>query len=638
MRPAFRFILLLVLITLTAGAYCTVESNAIERIPKKDSSYINKLLDLSDNLTASNNDKAREFANEALKLSTKYNNSDGIARSLNIIGNIYLNQSDYYEAKRHYEQSLDYFKKNNNKDGIAETLRGLGINSEAHGRYTDAINSFEQAYILYHQLDDKISIASTCNNLGVVYYLAGNTQSALKRYTEAQRILEQFGDTSNLKQTLVNKGDLFLEIDNLDSARYYIETCHKIILSQPTDPGLANSFLRFGNLLKAECNYNKAIQYFDSSLVYSSRLDSKELKCKALISKVIVFQIQRKFQSSISSLKECLEIAEQENLSEEIKQCHFILAEVNSELKNYKAAFNNFKLYEQLNSEQIQANTIEQESEAFIKKQEQENKILRLERDQQARKVQMTVFLCVFVLALISFAFIIIVKNVKQKGAIERILSVQQKAYFDTALEAQERERKRIASDLHDSVGQMLSLVKLNISELNDSICAKSLEFQELLDRSQKIIDDACTEVRSISHNLMPGSLINLGLISASRDLIRTLNKSTNINVSLNTELNGKRFEEKLEIAFFRILQELINNSIRHSNATKIQVHFELSNNLLKLTVKDNGDGFDFDTINSSPGIGWKNINTRLSLINGKVNVSAEKEWGSIVSVLAHTN
>lgn len=602
---------------------------------RNDSAKINKLLELSEKLVTSNHDEAHQMANEALKLSTKSRNNTGIARSLSIIGDVYLNQSDYFEARKYYEQSLEYFQKNNDKDGMAGSFENLGNSFEIHGNYSEAIKSYEQAYIIYQQLNDKKSLASACNNLGVLYYLVGKPELAFNKYSEAQNILLQLEDSLKLSQIFINKGHLFLETKQLDSASHYYNASHQFVKKEGNTHEVSESYIHLAKLYVDKNDYYKAISYADNALLYAEKNQHHELVCKALIIKGTALQLSHNYPASIKTLQKCREIAEIFSLPQELKESSLLLSGFHAENKNYKDAFYNFKLYEQVNSKQQQTNSFEKEAEAFIYKQQQENKILRLERDQEKRKLQLAVLGGVFLIILISFIFIVVIIRIKQKSTIDRIVSTQQKIYFNTALEAQEKERKRIASDLHDSVGQMLSLIKLNVSELNDSICSKSEEYEDLLKRSLTIIDKACTEVRTISHNLMPGSLISLGLIPASRDLIRTINESTNINVTLETQINGQRFEEKIEIAFFRILQELINNSIKHSNASDVVVNFSLTDNKLKMTIKDNGIGFDINSANKGNGIGWKNINSRLSVINGQLNINSEKNWKSVVSVSA---
>lgn len=240
-----------------------------------------------------------------------------------------------------------------------------------------------------------------------------------------------------------------------------------------------------------------------------------------------------------------------------------------------------------------------------------------------------------FLFAALAFISTYIIFKIKDNSAIEKALAVQQKIYFESVMKAQERERKKVAGYLHDNLGQLLSLIKLNMSEFSENFNSNSSENTETLNRSLEIIDQACEEVRSISNDLMPGSLIRLGLISASRDLIRKINSLPEVYAKISSDVSIDRFDENLEIAFFRILQELTDNSIIHSKATAVEVNFTLENKILIMTLKYNGSKIDVLNIDENMGGGWKNINSRLSLINGNYKLSEEKEWSNVITVSA---
>lgn len=621
----------------TFEAYANAYDSKIADNNPSDTNRLNKLLRLSEKLTTNNQDQAHEIADEALSLSTKLKNDDGIAKSLNIIGNIYLNQSDYYEAKHHFEQSIEYFKSSNNKSGMAGSFSGLGENFEKHGKYNEAIESFEQAYQIYNQTSDEKAIASTCNNLGVLFYLIGDVPTALKYYSEAQQILENSDDSINLRRILINKSLLFLENKDVDSARSYLYQKPLSDKKNLKQPDKAEYYLLLGQLELSDQDPKKALNYYDSAYVIAKNSQLSSAVCKSLIGKSKALTETGAYNLSINQLSDCVKLLEKQENTSISMECLLLLSENYALLNDYQKSLLYFKEYEHLRYTELQKTNYKAEADAYIKKQQEENLGLILERDRATRKLQLIIFLSLILILTLSFIFALIVFRIRQKSDIEKIISAQQKLHFNASIEAQEIERKRIASDLHDSVGQMLSLIKLNVSELNESICTQNSENQELLERSLTIIDNACEEVRTISHNLMPGSLIRLGLISATKDVIRNINSTSEIKVNLNTQLNGVRFKEKVEIAFFRIFQELINNSIKHSHATNIDVELSYDNQVLKMSVKDNGVGFSKESAFSGKGIGWKNIKSRLSLINGDININSSNGLGSLISVWAET-
>lgn len=208
-----------------------------------------------------------------------------------------------------------------------------------------------------------------------------------------------------------------------------------------------------------------------------------------------------------------------------------------------------------------------------------------------------------------------------------REFSLKQSARMNAIIETEERERKRIAEELHDGLGQLLSTARLNISGVETTLPEKDAQ---LWKNSLTLLDEACSEVRSISHNMMPGALIRSGLIEAVNDLANKISDSGKIQVEFNTELE-QRFPETVEIAVYRIVQEILNNMIKHSGADKITIDMNIVGDHLRLHIADNGRSFDVKTIRSSEGIGWKNIYSRVEILNGEIDVKSEKGTGTSV-------
>jgi two-component system NarL family sensor kinase len=180
----------------------------------------------------------------------------------------------------------------------------------------------------------------------------------------------------------------------------------------------------------------------------------------------------------------------------------------------------------------------------------------------------------------------------------------------------------------------MLSLSKLHLSDIADSISGDHPDQTSTLDKSMRIIDEACQEVRNISHNLMPGALIRLGLVAAIKDLVRQTGNTKKIKVTFNNEFGEERLDENIEISIFRIIQEIFNNILKHAGASEIAVSLlKKPENSLQLIIADNGTGFDTGTIKNSSGIGWKSIYSRLAIINGRMEVISGKNTGTTIDI-----
>lgn len=221
----------------------------------------------------------------------------------------------------------------------------------------------------------------------------------------------------------------------------------------------------------------------------------------------------------------------------------------------------------------------------------------------------------------IFFFFIIYQKRMlKKQLELNETRARQQKDIIANTILAQENERKRIARDLHDEVGAMLSVVKLNVSRIEKK--SEESGAKELAGETKIYLDDVITQVRRISRALLPPSLEKLGLWSAVEELAAWINKSEQIKIECRKSGEPFRFDSVKELAFFRIVQELLNNAMKHSSATSITVNFRFRNDVLIFTVYDNGIGFNLN--DKATGLGLKNLESRSGLTDAKFKL---KSW-----------
>src|SRR5690554_3966887 len=227
----------------------------------------------------------------------------------------------------------------------------------------------------------------------------------------------------------------------------------------------------------------------------------------------------------------------------------------------------------------------------------------------------------------IFFFFIVYQKRLLQKELeINKIKALQQDEILKNTILAQEKERMRIARDLHDEVGAMLSVVKLNVSLFE----RKTDNEQSLLlaGETKSYLDDVILQVRRISRALMPPSLGKLGLAVAVEELVDWVNKSDAINVVWWCNTVPFRFDNKEELAVFRIVQELLNNAIKHSGASSIIIKMRFFNDGLAVSVSDNGKGFKLEELKEQ-GVGIMNLESRTQILKGKFKINSVPQKGT---------
>jgi signal transduction histidine kinase len=223
-------------------------------------------------------------------------------------------------------------------------------------------------------------------------------------------------------------------------------------------------------------------------------------------------------------------------------------------------------------------------------------------------------------------------KKIHQKELEKKDLEIQhQKSQLHAVIMTQEQERKRIAQDLHDDISSKLNVVTLN----NHLLKIPDLTTKETCEIADKIIEltaKALDSTRRIAHDLLPPVLDKLGLHAGIEELCSDLNSSKAVQVNYQNNIVFDHADKEKHLHVFRILQELMNNSVRHGRATQITVYFDQSDREIYLKYKDNGVGFDSGDYKNQNGLGMKNIESRASFLNASLKI--ESAIGKGIEVL----
>lgn len=232
-----------------------------------------------------------------------------------------------------------------------------------------------------------------------------------------------------------------------------------------------------------------------------------------------------------------------------------------------------------------------------------------------------TLGMLVLVIGLVIFIIFHQRKVLRYQIQLQRLEQAQQKILLNASIRLQEEERQRIAADLHDDAGPLLATARLYLSEnlVNQD---KATQLQSIY-QTRQILDDTIQLIRNISHSLMPPTLKNFGLESAVNDLFQKISGSGSINASSRFHDYKERLKTEKELIVFRIVQELINNTLKHSNSSFIHLTQNMHGNNFVLRMHHDGRGIvqsDFEKLTKSNiGLGLKNITSRLKVAHGKI-------------------
>ncbi len=202
----------------------------------------------------------------------------------------------------------------------------------------------------------------------------------------------------------------------------------------------------------------------------------------------------------------------------------------------------------------------------------------------------------------------------------------------NSLLKGQEEERGRMARDLHDGLGGLLSGVKFSMHHMKDNLIVTS-ENMAVFERSLDLIDTSIAELRRIAHNMMPEGLVSYGLDEALKQYCSSINTNGMLRVTYQSVGLSNRMADAVEITAYRIIQELVNNVLKHAAATECTVQVIRDERRLNIVVEDNGRGFDMKSLEEKKGAGWVNIRARVDYLKGQLELNSEPGEGTQVNI-----
>lgn len=222
-------------------------------------------------------------------------------------------------------------------------------------------------------------------------------------------------------------------------------------------------------------------------------------------------------------------------------------------------------------------------------------------------------------------AIISIARETTERKQVERKI-------LSAVIKAEENERERISKDLHDGLGPLLSTVKLYVNEL-ESGDMNPEEKVVLLKQTNELINESISGIRAISNNLSPHLIMDFGLAKAVESFCKKVNLVQKIRISFENSIGARRFDQTVEIVLYRVITELINNTLKHAQASKIDIYLEVIDDILQMTYLDDGIGFDKEKVLGldTVGMGMKNIVSRLESVNGNLRIHSRPGAGFLI-------
>jgi two-component system NarL family sensor kinase len=541
-----------------------------------------------------------------------------------------------YDSARHYLQKAIAFCKL--KKDVNHQIDYLLMFAETHywqSNYSEALN-----YVL--KAKSLVTESTPCKNkfnvelyVFRIQYALNEKDNALQGIKNNLPQIEKCGDSNLLYLNHYYHGVIYTETGLADSAIYHLNIANKIALKQQDFEGASKCHSVLADLyLSFRKNYPAAKKEINQALFLAKK--SGEINTLAFAhikmsmyytdspykdydKALLYLDTARMLFDSIESLRDLAYVEHQATQ---------IYLKKNDAQKVYESLGRLYTGYDTIFQRDKMANIVKYQVMFDTKEKEKEN--LKLSLANAKEKQRNTNIIIGFLVALLSVLFAGTIWYAKHKAKLNEEKSLAQQKTFSSIIAAEEHERARIAKELHDGLGQILSTARLNVAALEESV---PTEDEKILQNSLRLIDNAVSEVRVISHDLMPGILTQVGLFAAVRQLCNNINEARQIEVEYTFTESEKRLNAALEISVYRIIQEILNNMLRHAEATKIIVSLHCINNQIRLKLTDNGKGFDTSKIQESKGIGWKNVFSRVDFLKGHITIKSEIGSGTVIKI-----
>ena len=430
---------------------------------------------------------------------------------------------------------------------------------------------------------------------------------------------EKYNRERALNANLNPLGGVYFALTQYDSALYYFKQAFSLSQKLKSERQLAIASSNIGAIYYMKNDFNTAIDYYKTSLDIYKKNNNLANMPVALSNLGEAYIAQNNFTEGFKLYDEALlycEKAKEYNFRSEIFKMY---ADAYVKKGDYKQAYDyqvKFKsAKDSLTKKLYNKNVAEAETKYETK--EKEAKIAQ-QKLELFRQQSWLITLIISLLALAAFAYLYYNRNrLKQKAILDAAIIREQQLGLNAVIEAQEAERKRIAKDLHDGIAQELVALKLGFNRLQNKIERIAPDEAVNIEQLTHQLNESCTEVRNIAHVMMPPSLETSGLVSALEMLLRNSLQHTDIKTEFEHFDLPERLNDKTEIGLYRIAQELLNNILKHAQASKIILQLYKTGNQLIMRLEDNGQGFDFEAAKNKSSMGLLNILSRVNNLGG---------------------
>ena len=595
--------------------------------------------------------KTFDFAFEALKISEQNKYDIGISDANFTLGRAFM-YIDQQKATEYLEKGSEIANQLIKKDSSKALLKlwatgtyNLGISYGALGKPLKEIEITDLVIPVVQKLGDSLFLANIHTNLGVKHLNLGDFNK--EAYPSLIRGREIYKALKDPKETTYNVIQLAMVFDQLDSIDKMAKTLEEVEALLEKYPSVFDNFhytLQKSQYFIRTNRPEDAIKSLDE--VYSLVENNVGTTLYGLVVQryAKAYEALKDFENAKSYITKYIENAKMRQHDISLYQGFYQRSEHNATLANYENAYKDLLKATDIFGVLDTKGTLAKLEELSIKYEtaQQEKEILGLKVINEEKKSQAYLLGgIVSILSLLLFLGYYVYsrrmrkarkKENEQAAEVELLKQEQQNKIFSAMIEGQEKERKRLAIDLHDGLGGRLSGISMNLSKLDKD---EPKEYpKKKLQKVMKDLNDSLTELRNVARNMMPETLVKYGLQAALKDYCSSMTGSET-KVTLQFYGTDKGININQQVTMYRVIQELINNAIKHAKASEILVQYIREGDQVDITVEDNGVGFNKNESlkKKDIGMGLSNLETRVAYLKGNIDFESEENEGTTVNV-----
>jgi two-component system, NarL family, sensor kinase len=521
-------------------------------------------------------------------------------------GLVHFRNNDYATAVDYFLRAEQvYLKENPASPDLAVLYSNLSMAYSSLNKPEEALAMSKKGIDFARKGNDKQMLANALFTWGGNLVAAKKGNSGLAVLDSAKQLAQEINNANIVYMSDFMKAMYYYNNKLYEEAITNYTTCLKAAQSNNFAVGIGSNFLNIAACEAELKRYKQAAAHLDSSAKYLDYTEPSEAKMQYFENYAQAYRgmgLYEKafaFKDSVSALKDS--VYQRDNL----RQMEFRQARYNYDAKQQE-----------------------------VNRLEADGKIQQL---QLARKSALNYLLAGGALALILIS-LLGYRNYrnKQKLQQQRIAELEtekQLAATESVLKGEEQERTRLAKDLHDGLGGMLSGIKYSLNTMKGNL-VMTPENSQAFERSMDMLDSSIKEMRRVAHNMMPEALVKFGLDTALKDFCNDINQSGALKVNYQSiGMEDAVIDQTLAITIYRIVQELMNNTLKHAAAKTAIVQLTKSGNQFAVTVEDDGKGFDTDILKRARGIGWTNIQSRVDFLKGRLDINSQEGKGTSVLI-----